>query len=280
MTEVRLKISVIIPVGDEAAWDFCRQSLEASLCFLDPKCGVDFEILPCFDLKHKGAFNARNEGLAKAKGDWIAWVDCDDVVERDWAKEIADAAIAHFDDDIIQFDTFENWNGNVRLVAYKYKGAVDGDSFAHELLRNDGMPAWLWTRVFKHSLFDDVNFEGRVKHDYGMFLKILSRVKSVWSIGKPLYCYMRNDKGLSAYAQQMDYAVAGVGFENCIAELPSAWRHDANVGLALTMADVARHSRCENGSRQFVRKYLRDVILDMKVPLRLKAKTMLAAMGL
>lgn len=279
MTGDALRISVIIPVGDENVWTCCRQSLEGSLGALGQDSNIEFEILPCFDLEHKGAYLARNDGLAKAKGDWIAWVDCDDIVERDWAKEIAEATIAHPDVDIIQFDTFENWNGNTRLVAYRHKRAVDGEVFARELLRNDGMPAWLWTRVFKRNLFDGVGFEGRVKHDYGMFLRILPRVKSVWAIGKPLYRYVRNGNGLSAYAQQMDYAVAGVGFEKSIADLPSAWRHDANVGLALTMADVARHSGCKNGSRHFVRKYLRDVIFDAKVPLRLKIKVMLAAIG-
>ncbi len=279
MTGDALRISVIIPVGDEKAWTRCRESIEKSLGNIDRDHSVEFEILPCFDLEHKGAYLARNDGLAKAKGDWIAWVDCDDTVEFDWAKEIAEAVIVHPDADIIQFDTFESWNGNVRIVSYKYKGAVKGDAFAHELLRNDGMPAWLWTRVFNRKLFDGVNFEGRIKHDYGMFLKILPQVKFVWSIGKPLYRYIRNGKGLSSYAQQMDYTVAGVGFEKSIVKLPSTWRHDANVGLALTMVDVARHSGCENGSRQFARKYLLDVLIDMKVPLRLKAKAMLAAMG-
>lgn len=52
------------------------------------------------------------------------------------------------------------------------------------------------------------------------------------------------------------------------------------VGLVLTMADVARHSKCENGSRQFIRKYLREVIFDGKVPLRLKAKASFAAIGI
>lgn len=273
-----MRISVIIPIGDADRWHVCEKSILDSIA--RKVSDVDFEILPCFDLEHKGAYLARNEGLVKAKGDWIAWVDCDDVVEQDWAKVIAETVIVHPDADVIQFDTFENWNGKIRLVAYNYKGTVDGETFARELLRNDGMPAWLWTRVFKRKLFDGVSFEGRVKHDYGMFLKILPRVKTVWSIGKPLYRYMRNGKGLSAYAQQMDYAVAGVGFEKSVAELPSAWRHDANIGLALTMADVARHSGCENGSRQFVRKYLGDVILDAKVPLRLKAKALLAAMGI
>ena len=272
-----MRVSVIVPIGDMAQWKYCEKSIAVAVSGVPKE--VAFEMLPCLDIEHRGAYIARNEGLEKATGDWIAWVDCDDVVEQNWAKEIAEAAIAHPDVDIIQFDAFENRSGNVRLVTYKYKGSVDGEAFARELLRNDGMPAWLWTRVFKHKLFIGVRFEGRVKHDYGMFLKILPQVKSVWSIGKPLYRYMRNGTGLSAYAQQMDYAVAGVWFEKSIAELPPVWRHDANVGLALTMADVARHSGCENGSRKFVRKYLRDVILDVKVPLRLKAKAMRAAMG-
>ena len=280
MTGDVLRISVIIPVGDEYAWYLCRQSLADSIGLLDQDCDIEFEILPCFDLEHRGAFSARNEGLANANGDWIAWVDCDDVVEQGWAKEIAGAVIAHPDVDIIQFDTFANRKGKVNLVSYKYKGEVSSDVFAHELLRNDGMPAWLCTRVFKRELFAGFQFVGRDKEDYRMFLQILPRVKCVWSIGKPLYRYIRHGHGLSSYVQKRDYTEAGYDFERLISALPSGWRHDANVGLALTMADVARHSGCENGSRQFVKKYLGDVIRDAKVPLRLKAKALLAAMGI
>ena len=215
----------------------------------------------------------------KATGDWIAWVDCDDAVEEGWAREIVEAVTEHPEADVIQFDATEVRNGKTRSHAYRYRGTVEGETFARELLRNDGMPAWLWTRVFKRRLFDGVSFEGRVKHDYGMFLKILPRVRRVWSIGKPLYRYNRHGNGLSNYAQQMDYGEAGMRFESSIARLPREWQSDAEIGLALTMADVARHSKCENGSRQFVRKYLRNVLFDGKVPLRLKAKALLAAVG-
>ena len=273
-----MKISIIVPVGDDDVWRICEESIRRSVSAYNGD--VQAEVLPCFDLEHRGAYIARNEGLARATGDWIAWVDCDDVVEPDWTKEIADAVSSHPDADIIQFDTFESKNGKTRVVAYRHKGTVEGDVFAHELLRNDGMPAWLWTRVFKRNLFDGFQFEGRVKHDYGMFLRLLPRIKRAWSIGKPLYRYNRHGKGLSAYAQQMDYAAAGLGFEASISQLPSAWRRDANIGLALTMADVARHSKCDNGSRQFVRKYLRDIIVDSKVPLRLKVKCLFASFRL
>ena len=273
-----MKISVIIPVGDKAQWADCEKSILASVEHMASD--ADIEILPCYDLEHRGAHVARNEGLSKATGDWIAWVDCDDVVEPNWASEICAAIMAHPNIDVIQYDATEVRDGKVRSLRYRYQGEVSGEQFAHELLRNDGMPAWLWTRVFRRELLAGREFGGNNKEDYGMFLKILPRIKSVWSIGKPLYRYNRHGLGLSSYAQQMDYAVAGAGFEKSVAELPSNWRHDANVGLALTMADVARHSGCENGSRRFVRKYLNDVILDAKVPLRLKFKCLLAACGM
>ena len=279
MTERALRISVIIPVGDEGAWMLCRQSLDKSVGLLGQDRSVEIEVLPCLDIEHKGAYLARNEGLARATGEWVAWVDCDDEVEPSWASELCSAINSHTEVDVIQFDATEVVRGRTRALTYGYKGLIEGEEFAHELLRNDGMPAWLWTRVFRRELFDGLQFEGRVKHDYGMFLHILPRIKSVWSIGKPLYRYNRHGMGLSNYAQGMDYREAGQRFESLIEALPEDWHRDGYVGLALTMADVARHSKAENESRHWVRKYLCKVLTDGEVPVRLKVKSLMAAIG-
>lgn len=273
-----MKISVIVPIGDEVMWERCEKSLLASAEQVSSE--ADIEILPCYDLEHRGAYMARNEGLAKATGDWIAWVDCDDEVEPDWAREICAAIKAHPDVDVIQYDATEVRDGKVRSLRYRYQGEVSGEQFAHELLRNDGMPAWLWVRVFRKELFSGFKFEGRVKHDYGMFLQLLPRIKSVWPIGKPLYRYNRHGMGLSNYAQNMDYGAAGHRFESLIEALPEDWHRDGYIGLALTMADVTRHSKVDNGARHWVRKYLHSVLLDGDVPLRLKVKSLLAAIGI
>lgn len=271
-----MKISVIIPVGDETQWKACEASLEASVGAYRGNVGC--EILPCFDLEHRGAFAARNEGLGRAAGEWIAWVDCDDTVERDWFAEIAAAAEAHPAADVIQFDATEVRDGAERPLRYRLRGEVSGEAFARELLRNDGMPAWLWTRVMKRSLFAGCGFEGRDgKEDYRMFLRILPRIRRVWSVGRPLYRYARHGHGLSSYVQKCDFAAAGAQFETLIDALPEAWRRDGRIGLALTMADVALHSQGENGARKWARKGLREVLLDRKVPLRLKAKCLIAA---
>lgn len=272
-----MKISIIIPVGNRDEWAVCEKSLKASIAA--DRSGVEWEALPCFDLEHKGAYAARNEGLGRARGEWVAWVDCDDVVEKEWAGEIAEAIGREDRVDVIQFDATEVKDGKTRPLAYGKVGEVSGEAFARELLRNDGMPAWLWTRVFRREVLAGVRFEGRVKQDYQMFLQILPRIRGVWSIGKPLYRYIRHGHGLSNYVQAMDYAEAGKGFEAQIAKLPREWLHDAQVGLALTMADVARHSKLENGARAWVRKYLRQVVFDRRVPFRLKAKAILAAVG-
>lgn len=273
-----MKISVIVPVGNKDEWKICEASLRESVSAADG--AAEAEILPCFDLEHKGAYVARNEGLKRATGDWVAWVDCDDVVEKTWFGEIAAAIAAHPDADVVQFDATEVKDGKMRPLRYAKQGRVSGDAFARELLRNDGMPAWLWTRVFRREVFADASFDGRVKQDYQMFLQILPRIRQVWSIGKPLYRYIRHGHGLSNYVQQMDYRVAGAEFEKLIARLPARWTSDAKIGLALTMADVAVHSDAENGARFWTRKYGLLVLADLKVLLRLKVKCLMAMLGM
>lgn len=272
-----MKISIIIPVGDMSQWAVCEASIRASIGAYHGTVG--WELLPCFDLEHKGAYVARNEGLARATGEWVAWVDCDDVVETEWFGEIARAIEAHPEVDLIQFEATEVKDGVERPLTYRYRGTVTGEAFARELLRNDGMPAWLWTRVFRREILAGARFEGRVNEDYWLFLQVLPRIGSVWSIGKPLYKYIRHGHGLSNYTQAMDYAEAGHKLLSLIKKLPRRWWWDARVGLALTMADVALHSGVENGSCAWARRYGLLVLLDIKVPVRLKAKCLLAAVG-
>lgn len=258
-----------------AEWKVCETSIRGSISAYSGS--VEAEVLPCFDLERKGAFLARNEGLDRATGEWIAWVDCDDVVEEAWFGEIVRAVVTHPDADAIQFDAIEVKGGQERPLPYGMRGAVSGEDFARELLRNDGMPAWLWTRVFKRSIFEGKRFGGRVKQDYRMFLEILPCIGGVWAVGKPLYRYIRHGHGLSNYVQQMDYRSAGDDFLRLIEALPKAWRSDARLGLALTMADVALHSKADNGARHWVRRYLMRALCDMKLCLRLKVKCVLAA---
>ena len=272
-----MKISIIVPIGNMDDWKVCEQSIVRAITAY--KGDVEAELLPCWDLEHKGAWTARNEGLDKATGDWIAWVDCDDVVELDWFCEIANAIESHADVDVIQFDAIEVKKGIERPLRYWKNGDVSGDAFSRELLRNDGMPAWLWTRVFRRKLFEGKRFAGHVLEDYRMFLMILPHVGCVWSVGKSLYRYIRHGHGLSNYLQRTDSRELVEELRGLVGELPEEWLEDGWIGFALTMADVAFHSNVDNGAKSVVRKLLLKVLADRWVPFRLKLKCILSAFG-
>ena len=274
-----MKISVIVPVGNMDEWAVCERSIRHSINAYNG-C-VEAEILPCYDLEHRGAYVARNEGLEKALGDWIAWVDCDDMVEENWFSEIADAIEYHADSDIIQFDAVEIRKGKERFLSYNKHGYVSGVDFSRELLRNTGMPAWLWTRVFRRELFAGENFYGNELEDYRMFISILPHIKHVWSIGKVLYRYNRHGCGLSSHFQCMDYQCFSDDIMKLIKKLPRRLHRDALIGLALTMADVTVNSKANknNAAKNIVRELLLQCLTDFDVPFRLKIKCILAAFG-
>ena len=84
-----MKLSIIIPVGNLDEWSACEASLRSSIAGYD---GLrEAEIGAVGGLQHEGAYVARNKGLERATGDWITWVDCDDVVEPAWFATICRA---------------------------------------------------------------------------------------------------------------------------------------------------------------------------------------------
>ena len=273
-----MNLSVIVPVGNVEAWRECEKSLYDSIqaCQLN----AEIEVLPCFDVCHKGVFVPRNEGLNRAKGEWIAWVDCDDVVELNWAQVIVSAIRNHPDVDIIQINLTEEFRGKCRKVNYKYSGLVQAETFAMEMLRGAGMPAWLVTRIMKRSLIGNNRFTLKVFEDYDLFLSILPRVRKVWAVNEHIYRYKRNESGLSSYNERLDFHLVGQTLENHILALPRLWRNEARKGLALMMADVSRHSKHSFAVWPYVAKGLFCILGDPDISLRLKVKTILAVLCL
>ena len=163
---------------------------------------------------------ARNEGLAKATGDWITWVDCDDYVEPEWFSTISNAIESDTKCDVLVFGVNEIRQGIKRRLYSPDAHTEDGPSYARWMLGGLGMPHWLWHRAFKRELWKDVVFEGRVKQDYQASLQVLPRVKCVKFVPDCIYCYVRHGHGLSNYVQKMDYDAACKGFLMLIERLP------------------------------------------------------------
>lgn len=142
---------------------------------------------------------ARNEGLRRATGLFVAWVDADDEVADAWLDEIAHALEAHPDADVIAFDGQAEWCDGSGRAPYRLK---TGDDLVRGVLRDD-MPGQLWCKVWRRALFEGRSFVGAVHEDYRMECEIFrdaaraGRAVKVHYIPKVLYRYRRRSTGLS-----------------------------------------------------------------------------------
>lgn len=95
-----MKISVIVPTWGCEPWlAACRASVRAAEAALKAACApVVLEVLEVSN--GAGAAAARNEGLARATGDWFVFVDGDDVIAPEFFVEVARQAA---DADLIRF---------------------------------------------------------------------------------------------------------------------------------------------------------------------------------
>lgn len=110
---------------------------------------TDYKFVKVTRQKNKGVSAARNLGLDKAKGDYISFIDADDLVARDFVLKVLEKT--NDEPDVIEFSwkslTKDNWNIDRRLMS-----------------ENDKLPnPSVCTRVFKKSYIGDVRFN--VKKD-------------------------------------------------------------------------------------------------------------------
>lgn len=274
-----MKVSVIIPVGSEEPWSRCRQSIEASIA--DGGKAVEFEILPCMDLGRRGVSVARNEGLSRATGDWIAWVDCDDEVAPQWAARIADEISE--DCDVLSFGAALSRSDGDDMVEIRYAKRsckVPASRYLQDCLIDVGSSTWLWNKVFRRSLFDGLGFEGVTQEDFRILPRVLARARQVKAIPDILYMYRRPEKSLThdgggdVNAQGIVAAINdGLRDVGNAGEIMSAWKE----GCALRAADCIYHSGANAELSCFLRRNLWRILVDMRQGVRVKAKAVLAA---
>lgn len=177
MNSTNPEISVIIPVLN------CERYLEACLQSVRNQSFKNFEVLiinngstdrspeiaekftredPRFELinyDNPNAGQARNVGIARAKGKFIAFIDGDDSVAELYLEQLYNA-ITESDADI-SICGFLLFYLKSNKVVHKHrvpdKKIFDRISGLRELMRDRQMRFYLWNKMFKKSLFLDNN---------------------------------------------------------------------------------------------------------------------------
>lgn len=148
--------------------------------------------------KNGGVARARNEGLSRAKGEYILWVDPDDAVSADYLQRIR-AVIERAKPDMLIFD-YAHWDGT-RAEPRRYArepGRQEKDAVLMDLSRDWRLTSVLWNKAIHRRFFERAQFDETLRclEDYALLYPIVMRMTHIEYLPEQLYLYRIREDGL------------------------------------------------------------------------------------
>lgn len=218
-----IMISIIIPVYN--AVNYLQETVE---CILS-QTYYDFELILINDgstdgsaelcdelakldsrirVVHKengGVASARNRGLDEAKGEYIGWVDSDDIISPNMFQTMYDALLK-YDADIVQCSHVRE----LEKLQTEYPTKLSGfevlntvDSLKRIYRSHYTNSCALWSKIYKSSLFENLRFtEGTAFEDDEIVPQLFERSKKTVFFEVPLYCYVKRQNSIVTAPKQ------------------------------------------------------------------------------
>lgn len=138
---------------------------------------------------HGSISSGRNAGLEVAQGEYITFVDSDDILEKEMIKILLETAIDN-DADIgickakrMYIDHIEELEETESVAEYTVPQAIHAWQCAH-IFGNE-----VWAKIYKRQCIKDVIFPERTCEDICFLFDAICNAKKIVSIDKRLYYY-------------------------------------------------------------------------------------------
>jgi glycosyltransferase involved in cell wall biosynthesis len=137
-----------------------------------------------FYKENGGQGSARNLGLTKAKGDYIAYVDSDDYIEPDMMEKMYNKAISDNSDIVVCGSREVSINGDELGINY---ASIYNDKDLDILYGSMAV----WNKIYKKDILDKMVFREKLWYeDIDFTIKLALSTDKISFVNEPLYNYL------------------------------------------------------------------------------------------
>ncbi len=152
-----------------------------------------------------GVASARNRGLDEAKGDYIGWVDSDDIISP-YMFEIMHGAAVKYGADVVQCShvrDIENLQTDKIDELPKLEVLNNIESLKRIYRCHYTNACALWSKIYKSTLFKDLRFtEGTAFEDDEVVPRLIEKSEKTVFFESPLYCYIKRENSIITAPKQ------------------------------------------------------------------------------